>query len=175
MIAIEIGGCQKIVSRSFHDPELQLRWRVVVERVIRPVICCFARGDQSLSNPRNTPLVLIVLDGFGYSSQSHGNAIALARTPHFDHWYTNYPNTLIEASGNYVGLAAGQARELRRAGADFRPDRLVVERLNQLLFLLLARVIAVDRIGRRRLRRPHRRRLRSDGETQKQRRGESAG
>src|SRR6185295_10194964 len=63
MIAIEIGGCQKIVSRSFLDPELQLRWRVVVERVIRPVICCFARGDQGLSDPRKTPLVLFVLDG----------------------------------------------------------------------------------------------------------------
>ena len=61
-----------------------------------------------MSNPRNTPLVLIVLDGFGYSPQSYGNAIALARTPNFDHWYANYPNTLIEASGNYVGLAAGQ-------------------------------------------------------------------
>jgi len=61
-----------------------------------------------LSNPRHTPLVLIVLDGFGYSPQSQGNAIALGRTPNFDNWNANYPNTLIEASGKYVGLAAGQ-------------------------------------------------------------------
>src|SRR5262245_30630022 len=57
---------------------------------------------------RNTPLVLIVLDGFGYSARREGNAIALARTPHFDQWYSSYPNTLIEASGQYVGLRAGQ-------------------------------------------------------------------
>jgi len=52
--------------------------------------------------------VLIVLDGFGYSSNHEGNAIAMARTPHFDQWYRDYPNTLVEASGNFVGLRAGQ-------------------------------------------------------------------
>ncbi len=56
----------------------------------------------------NTPLVLIVLDGFGYSAQREGNAIALARTPHFDEWYKEYPHTLVEASGQHVGLQAGQ-------------------------------------------------------------------
>jgi 2,3-bisphosphoglycerate-independent phosphoglycerate mutase len=56
----------------------------------------------------NTPLVLVVLDGFGYSARREGNAIALAHTPHFDEWYKTYPNTLIEASGEYVGLRAGQ-------------------------------------------------------------------
>ena len=56
----------------------------------------------------NTPLVLIVLDGFGYSPRIEGNAIRLAETPHFDDWFANYPNTLIEASGQGVGLKAGQ-------------------------------------------------------------------
>ncbi len=56
----------------------------------------------------NKPLVLVVLDGFGYSARKEGNAIALAHTPHFDEWYKTYPNTLIEASGEYVGLRAGQ-------------------------------------------------------------------
>ena len=56
----------------------------------------------------NTPVVLIVLDGFGYSGRREGNAIALAHTPHFDEWYKTCPNTLIEASGQYVGLRAGQ-------------------------------------------------------------------
>jgi 2,3-bisphosphoglycerate-independent phosphoglycerate mutase len=61
-----------------------------------------------LSKAKNTPLVLIVLDGFGFSALREGNAIALARTPHFDEWYRKYPNTLVEASGQYVGLKAGQ-------------------------------------------------------------------
>ena len=42
---------------------------------------------------RHTPLALIILDGFGYSPRREGNAIALARTPHFDDWFKNYPNT----------------------------------------------------------------------------------
>jgi 2,3-bisphosphoglycerate-independent phosphoglycerate mutase len=56
----------------------------------------------------NAPLALIMLDGFGYSPRREGNAIELAETPHFDEWFKNYPNTLIEASGKAVGLQAGQ-------------------------------------------------------------------
>jgi len=61
-----------------------------------------------LTEVNNTPLVLIVLDGFGYSARPQGNAIALARTPHFDEWFKKFPNTLVEASGQYVGLRPGQ-------------------------------------------------------------------
>ncbi|MGH9765259.1 MAG: 2,3-bisphosphoglycerate-independent phosphoglycerate mutase, partial [Blastocatellia bacterium] len=56
-----------------------------------------------MSKVSNTPLALIILDGFGYSPQREGNAIALARTPNFDEWFKNYPNTLIEGSGKAVG------------------------------------------------------------------------
>lgn len=57
---------------------------------------------------KNTPLVLIVLDGFGYSPDREGNAIALTRTPHFDEWLKTCPHTFIEASGRAVGLPNGQ-------------------------------------------------------------------
>ncbi|HSB08834.1 MAG TPA: 2,3-bisphosphoglycerate-independent phosphoglycerate mutase [Blastocatellia bacterium] len=61
-----------------------------------------------MAKVEHTPLVLIVLDGFGYSPVREGNAIVLASTPHFDQWYKDYPNTLVEASGQYVGLRPGQ-------------------------------------------------------------------
>lgn len=54
------------------------------------------------------PLALIILDGFGYSPRREGNAIALARTPHFDELFKKYPKTLIEGSGRAVGLPPGQ-------------------------------------------------------------------
>jgi 2,3-bisphosphoglycerate-independent phosphoglycerate mutase len=57
---------------------------------------------------KHTPLALIILDGFGYSPTNEGNAIALARTPHFDQWFDKYPNTLIDGSGKAVGLPPGQ-------------------------------------------------------------------
>src|SRR5262249_58379373 len=57
---------------------------------------------------QNTPLVLIILDGFGFSARVEGNAVALAHTPHLDQWLRDCPNTLIEASGKAVGLPDGQ-------------------------------------------------------------------
>jgi 2,3-bisphosphoglycerate-independent phosphoglycerate mutase len=54
------------------------------------------------------PLLLTVLDGWGYSPITEGNAIALARKPTYDHLLATYPNTLIQTSGPYVGLPEGQ-------------------------------------------------------------------
>lgn len=53
------------------------------------------------------PLALIVLDGFGYRAEREGNAIALAEMPHYGALTENYPHTLIQASGECVGLPAG--------------------------------------------------------------------
>ncbi len=52
------------------------------------------------------PLALIILDGFGYSAEREGNAIALASMPFYDELREKYPHTLIEASGTCVGLPA---------------------------------------------------------------------
>ena len=55
-----------------------------------------------------TPVLLIILDGFGYSQKSENNAIAQANTPNLDALKHNYPNMLINASEHYVGLPDGQ-------------------------------------------------------------------
>jgi 2,3-bisphosphoglycerate-independent phosphoglycerate mutase len=54
------------------------------------------------------PIVLTVLDGWGYRAETKGNAIALARKPTFDDLLKKFPNTLIHTSGPYVGLPEGQ-------------------------------------------------------------------
>jgi 2,3-bisphosphoglycerate-independent phosphoglycerate mutase len=54
------------------------------------------------------PLVLLILDGWGYSQETKGNAIALARKPTYDQLLRENPNTLIYTSGHYVGLPDGQ-------------------------------------------------------------------
>ena len=56
---------------------------------------------------QNTKLLLI-LDGWGHSSKTSNNAIALADTPNWDYFIENYPNTLIGTSGMSVGLPEGQ-------------------------------------------------------------------
>jgi 2,3-bisphosphoglycerate-independent phosphoglycerate mutase len=54
------------------------------------------------------PLVLIILDGWGYAPPSNANAISLARKPNYDKLLADFPNTLIHTSGRYVGLPTGQ-------------------------------------------------------------------
>jgi 2,3-bisphosphoglycerate-independent phosphoglycerate mutase len=54
------------------------------------------------------PVVLTILDGWGYCPASPGNAIALARKPNYDRLLSEYPNTLVHTSGPFVGLPEGQ-------------------------------------------------------------------
>ncbi|MBZ5541004.1 MAG: 2,3-bisphosphoglycerate-independent phosphoglycerate mutase [Acidobacteriia bacterium] len=60
-----------------------------------------------MSKPRK-PIVLTVLDGWGYRAETRGNAVALARKPTYDVLLRKFPNTLIHTSGPYVGLPEGQ-------------------------------------------------------------------
>src|SRR6516164_479932 len=57
---------------------------------------------------RPKPIVLTVLDGWGYRAETKGNAIALARKPTYDQLIRNFPNALIATSGPAVGLPDGQ-------------------------------------------------------------------
>ncbi len=57
--------------------------------------------------PQKKPLALIILDGFGYRAEREGNAIALAEMPYYDELREKYPHTLIQASGECVGLPTG--------------------------------------------------------------------
>lgn len=58
--------------------------------------------------PRNKPLILTILDGWGFSPAIEGNAIAAARKPIYDMLLRDFPNTLVHTSGRYVGLPEGQ-------------------------------------------------------------------
>ncbi|HEX6644886.1 MAG TPA: 2,3-bisphosphoglycerate-independent phosphoglycerate mutase, partial [Gemmatimonadales bacterium] len=57
---------------------------------------------------RRAPVVLVVLDGWGYRAEREGNAIALARAPVWERLWRSAPRTLLDASGLAVGLPAGQ-------------------------------------------------------------------
>ena len=58
-------------------------------------------------NKKRGPLALIIIDGWGYSPVTEGNAIALATTPYYDELCAKYPQTLLEAHGSRVGLPPG--------------------------------------------------------------------
>lgn len=53
-------------------------------------------------------ILTIVLDGFGIRENNHGNAIKIANTPNLDMLFKKYPHSLLDASGEAVGLPKGQ-------------------------------------------------------------------
>src|SRR3569833_4571665 len=98
-----------------------------------------------MNAPRCKPVVLVVLDGWGYSEHLEHNAILNARTPIWDHLWRDYPHLLIRCSGTDVGLPADQMgnsevgrlslgagrvvfEELRRMGGGVRGGGLVTSR-----------------------------------------------
>jgi 2,3-bisphosphoglycerate-independent phosphoglycerate mutase len=55
-----------------------------------------------------TPVLLIILDGFGYREECDNNAICQARKPHWNFFWNSHPHTIIDASEKWVGLPAAQ-------------------------------------------------------------------
>ena len=65
------------------------------------------KNIDKLSLPQS-PVVLAILDGWGYREDTTNNAIKTAITPIMDSLWHAYPHTLISASGSDVGLPDGQ-------------------------------------------------------------------
>lgn len=55
------------------------------------------------------PIVLTILDGWGYSKNTNSNAIASAGTPVLDEIFQNYPSMLLQASGSAVGMTFNES------------------------------------------------------------------
>ena len=64
-----------------------------------------------------TPVLLIILDGFGHREPAPDNAIELADTPNWDRLWSSLPHTIIDASELHVGLPVRcRARDVSRSG-----------------------------------------------------------
>jgi 2,3-bisphosphoglycerate-independent phosphoglycerate mutase len=75
------------------------------------------------------PVVLVVLDGWGYRPEREGNAIALASTPTWDRVVARAPNTLLDASGLAVGLPEGQIGNSEVGHLNLGAGRVVMQDL----------------------------------------------
>jgi 2,3-bisphosphoglycerate-independent phosphoglycerate mutase len=85
---------------------------------------------------RPKPIVLTVLDGWGYRAETSGNAIALARKPNYDRLLKEFPNTLIHTSGPSVGLPEGQMGNSEVGHLNIGAGRIVqmdITRVEQLI------------------------------------------
>src|SRR6202158_4773520 len=85
---------------------------------------------------RPKPIVLTVLDGWGYRAETNGNAVALARKPTYDALLKKFANTLIHTSGPYVGLPEGQMGNSEVGHLNIGAGRIVhmdVTRIDQMI------------------------------------------
>ncbi len=76
-----------------------------------------------------SPLVLVILDGWGYREATDGNAIAAATTPVMDSLWQIYPKTLLQASGKDVGLPNGQMGNSEVGHLNIGAGRIVPQEL----------------------------------------------
>ena len=75
------------------------------------------------------PLVLMILDGFGYNESDYGNAIRAAKMPNLDKIRETCPKTIIGASGLDVGLPEGQMGNSEVGHTNIGAGRIVYQPL----------------------------------------------
>ena len=103
------------------------------------------------------PLVLIVLDGWGIREDRAHNAIAMARKPVYDALLARYPHAQLIASGEAVGLPAGQMGNSEVGHMNMGAGRIVYQDLTRIdkavrdgeLFQSPVLQAAMDRCGDR--------------------------
>ncbi len=75
------------------------------------------------------PVVLVILDGWGYRQETENNAIALAKTSVMDSLWAAYPRTFIRTSGKDVGLPNGQMGNSEVGHLNLGAGRIVPQEL----------------------------------------------
>lgn len=105
------------------------------------------------------PLLLMILDGWGYNPDAEGNAVLAANTPNIDALMQSYPSLLLTASGIDVGLPEGQMGNSEVGHLNMGAGRVVYQELtrifkaikdgelehNQVLLEAMTRVIGTGR------------------------------
>ncbi|MGY3053381.1 2,3-bisphosphoglycerate-independent phosphoglycerate mutase [Pedobacter sp. UYEF25] len=80
----------------------------------------------------NKKVALVILDGWGYGKKDESDAAFAANTPFFDSMIANYPNSKLEASGEAVGLPAGQMGNSEVGHMNLGAGRTVYQELGRI-------------------------------------------
>ncbi|MXQ55661.1 2,3-bisphosphoglycerate-independent phosphoglycerate mutase [Shimazuella alba] len=78
------------------------------------------------------PVMLCILDGFGLRQETKGNAVAAAKKPNFDRYWSQFPHTTLQASGHAVGLPEGQMGNSEVGHLNIGAGRIVYQDLTRL-------------------------------------------
>lgn len=82
----------------------------------------------------NRPVMLMILDGWGWREESENNAVRLARTPNFTRFWESSPHAFLKTSGLDVGLPEGQMGNSEVGHLNLGAGRVVMQdlpRINQ--------------------------------------------
>lgn len=86
-------------------------------------------GRLNMAEAPVSPVVLVILDGWGHREDARANAIAAAKTPVMDSLWEVYPHTLIRTSGKDVGLPEGQMGNSEVGHLNIGAGRIVPQEL----------------------------------------------
>ena len=78
------------------------------------------------------PLVLVIIDGWGYRTDPFGNAIAAAKKPNWDALWQRWPHTILAAAGEPVGLPGGQQGNSEVGHLNIGAGRVVYQDLTRI-------------------------------------------
>jgi len=81
---------------------------------------------------KTKPLVLVILDGWGHRKEKQHNAAYIAETHTIDTLFNHFPHRLIEASGEHVGLPAGQIGNSEVGHMHLGAGRLIKQSLTRI-------------------------------------------
>jgi len=85
-----------------------------------------------VDNVNQKKVALLILDGLGYGPKNSSNAVLAANTPFIDSLLSNYPNSSLEASGEAVGLPAGQMGNSEVGHMNLGAGRVVYQELGRI-------------------------------------------
>lgn len=79
-----------------------------------------------------TPVMLIILDGWGIRETEHGNAVELGNTPNFDKWMKTRERAVIHTSGEHVGLVPNQMGNSEVGHLNLGAGRIVYQDISRI-------------------------------------------
>ena len=85
-----------------------------------------------MNNSLTLPALLVIMDGFGIEKPGQSNAISLAKTPYLDEIGATHPKTMLEASGEAVGLPVGQMGNSEVGHLNIGAGRVVYQELTRI-------------------------------------------
>lgn len=81
---------------------------------------------------RPSPLVLLILDGWGHREPAPDNAISVARTPNWDRLWASAPHSFLLTCGEHVGLPDGQMGNSEVGHMNLGAGRVVYQELTRI-------------------------------------------